>query len=634
VLYTRSELKDWKDNKRVSTIWIASADGSEQRQFLSSDKDRNPQWSPDGTWVAFLSTRDQKEGDRDSGPQIWLIRGDGGEASKLTDHKGNIRSFKWAQDGTQVFFVSEEAQSDAEKAAEKAGDDVVYVDEGPNGQARGHYASVWQIGVAENGRNERKITRDRLLIGGWEPSPDSRRVVITRRPDGARNGQYRSEIAIVEVATGDLRALTSNEAPESDPLWSPDGSWIAFQAPAEKAWELAQEKIWVAAASGGAARRISDQYSGTIGEYAWMPDGKSIVFSGTRNGRGGAYQLDVQSGALRTIATGDWIANMDSISSDGRVSAGVPTSPTTTADVYLMDTTSGETRRVTTVNPQVASLQFSQFRAVKWKSRDGLEIEGLLWLPAEHKAGEKLPLLVSIHGGPAGVWTTSFRGLNHLYTSLGWAVLEPNVRGSSSYGDALLRGNMKDIGGGDYQDVMTGVEYLVAQGVADPERLALRGWSYGGILGGWTITQTSRFKAASLGAMVSDWASEYAMGFNHDVRLWYIGGTPWENPDGYRRQSAYTHIAKVTTPTVLFHGEEDTTDTIGQSMIFYQGLKDRGVPARFLRFPREPHGFREPHHVRIRDAEEVSWLMKYARGMEWTAPERPVTEDKEKKTGT
>ena len=219
-------------------------------------------------------------------------------------------------------------------------------------------------------------------------------------------------------------------------------------------------------------------------------------------------------------------------------------------------------------------------------------------------------------------------------TGLGWAVLEPNVRGSSSYGDALLRGNMKDIGGGDYQDLMSGVDTLVADGIADPDRLAIRGWSYGGILGGWTITQTSRFKAASLGAMVADWTSEYAMGFNHDVRLWYIGGTPWESAEAYRRQSSYTHIAKVTTPTLLLHGERDTTDTIGQSMMYYQGLKDRGVPARFIRFPREPHGFREPHHVRLRDTEEISWLMKYARGIDWKAPERKDADTPEPKKTT
>jgi dipeptidyl aminopeptidase/acylaminoacyl peptidase len=273
-------------------------------------------------------------------------------------------------------------------------------------------------------------------------------------------------------------------------------------------------------------------------------------------------------------------------------------------------------------------------RAMTWKSKDGLEIEGLLWLPSSYKAGDKLPLILSIHGGPAGVWSTSFRGINHVYTSLGWAVLEPNVRGSTSYGDPLLRGNMKDIGGGDYWDAMTGVDAVLAQGIGDPNQLAVRGWSYGGILGGWTVTQTQRFKAASLGAMVADWASEYAMGFNHDVRLWYIGGTPWENPEGYRRQSSYTYIDKVTTPTLLLHGEEDETCTVGQSMMFYQGLKDRGITSRFIRFPREPHGFREPHHIRMRDAEEIAWLMKHTRGIDWKAADRKDEETKKASTTT
>ncbi len=622
VLYVKSELKNWKDNKRVSTIWVADADGTNQRQFLSSDKDRAPQWSPDGSAVAFLSTRDQKEGDRDSVPQLWVIRSDGGEASKVTDHKGTIRSFKWSRDGKQIFFLSEDAMTDAEKAAEKSGDDTILVDEGPNGQSRGHYSSLWVIGT-EPDRKERKITATALLLGSsWDVAPDASRIAVTVRPDATRNGQFRSEIAVIDVAGGTLNRITSNGAPESDPRWSPDGSSLAYQASADAAWELAQEKLWVVKPDGTAARRVSDQYAGTIGEYVWAPDGRSLLFSGTRNGRGGAYQLDLDKGVVRTIATGDWIANLDSVTTDTRSAACVVSSPAAPGDVYVMDLASGATRRVTNANPQISFLQLAQFRSVNWKSRDGLEIEGLLWLPAERPSSERLPLLVSVHGGPAGVWTTSFRGINHVYASLGWAVLEPNVRGSSSYGDAHLRGNMKDIGGGDFQDLMTGVDALVAQGIADPDRLAIRGWSYGGILGGWTITQTARFKAASLGAMVADWASEYAMGFNHDVRLWYIGGTPWESPDAYRRQSSYTHIAKVTTPTILFHGEEDTTDTIGQSMIFYQALKDRGVPVRFIRFPREPHGFREPHHVRIRDAEEIAWLMKYARGTEWRATER------------
>jgi dipeptidyl aminopeptidase/acylaminoacyl peptidase len=202
------------------------------------------------------------------------------------------------------------------------------------------------------------------------------------------------------------------------------------------------------------------------------------------------------------------------------------------------------------------------------------------------------------------------------------------VRGSSGYGDTFLQGNFRDIGGGDYQDLMTGVNHVVEAGYADPAQLGIRGWSYGGILGGWTITQTDRFKGASLGAMVSDWTSEYAPGFNHDVHLWYIGDTPWENPEAWRQMSALTHVANVTTPTLLLHGINDRTDTEPQSMMFFTAIRDQGKTARYIKFPREPHGFREPRHQRIRDTEEIRWIQKYVRGIEWMPWERPKKDEK------
>jgi dipeptidyl aminopeptidase/acylaminoacyl peptidase len=632
VLFTRAEIKEWKDNKRVQTIWIAGTDGSNQYQFLSSDKDRSPQWSPDGTQVAFLSTRDKSESDKDAGPQIWVIRTSGGEASKLTDHKGNIQSFEWSADGSRIFFLAEQAKSEEEKAAEKAGSDVIFVDEGPNGQDRGRYSEMWEVALAD--KKTRQVSKGPLLIETFKPSPDSRRIAVIHRPDARRNTQNLAEVAVIDAVSGELTNLTKNEAPEGRVAWSPDGTRVTYIAPSDKSWELASDRLWIVPVSGGPPKRVSGQFDGDIGAYFWAPDGKSIYVGGMQRARGGVFQIDATSGAVRTVTTGDWNGTMESMSSDRRRGVLVSSAPAAPPDVMVVDATSGQLTRVTNANPQASAFQTSQFRAIAWKSTDGLEVEGMLWLPAHYKPGTRLPLLLSIHGGPAGVWTTAFRGINHVYTSLGWAVLEPNVRGSSSYGDALLRGNMKDIGGGDYQDLMSGVDKLIADGIADPDRLAVRGWSYGGILGGWTITHTNRFKAASLGAMVADWPSEYAMGFNHDVRLWYIGGTPWENPDGFRQRSAYTYIAKVHTPTIIIHGENDTTDTIGQSMMYYQGLKDRGVPVRFLRFPREPHGFREPAHQRIRDAEEISWLMKYTLGKDWKAPERKDQKDERKTTTT
>jgi dipeptidyl aminopeptidase/acylaminoacyl peptidase len=630
VLYTISELGKWKDNKRVTSIWIADTDGANVRRFLANEKDRSPAWSPDGRFVAFLSTRDApaaaKDGDgADSVAQVWVIPVDGGEASKLTDHKSTIRAFEWTKDSASIVFLAERVKTDAQKAAEKAGDDAIFVDEGANGQDRAEFSELWRVTIAD--KSEQAITRDdKLVIESFRVAPDGKRIAVIYRRDNTRNGQNRAELAVADVATGALTTVTRNEAPEQNVQWSPEGKALAYLAPSNTSWDLAEDKLWVVPAEGGEPRKLTASFNGAIGQYSWSADGQSIVFGATTRARGGVFRVSAATGAVAPVAGGNWSGRMESVSADGKRGVAVISTPDAPGDVHAIDLTTGKTTPITRANPKAAEFSLAQFKAMTWKSRDGLEVEGMLWLPNNYTPGTKLPLLLSVHGGPAGVWDVSFRALNHVYTSLGWAVLEPNVRGSSSYGDALLRGNMKDIGGGDYQDLMTGVDNLVADGIADPDRLAIRGWSYGGILGGWTLTQTSRFKAASLGAMVADWASEYAMGFNHDVRLWYIGGTPWESAESYRRQSPYTHIAKVTTPTLLLHGERDTTDTIGQSMMYYQGLKDRGIPTRFIRFPREPHGFREPHHVRIRDTEEISWLMKHARGIDWKAPERKDAE--------
>jgi dipeptidyl aminopeptidase/acylaminoacyl peptidase len=632
VIYTKSELKKWSDNKRVSSIWIANADGTDHRQLLGSDKDRSPSWSPDGRYIAFLSTRDQAEGARDAaGAQIWLLRTSGGEANKLTDHKTAIRAIKWSDDSTKIFFTAEEEDPLKDTRKNSLGDGI-FVDEGPNGQGRGTFSNIWTITVAD--KQTRRLTTGDNFIGDFQPSPDGTRVVYTRRPNNQRNQQNLAEVYVLDVAAARSVQLTKNEAPENNIAWAPDGKAVTYIAPSDKTWELAQGNLYIHPIEGGGSPTIlSAKFQGDIGRYFWHPSARSIVVSANLRGRGGVYELDLTTGNAKPLTTGDLALSISSATKDLSRLAGTRSLPSEPGEIAVVEGP-GKTTVVTDANPWFKQVQTSQMRPMTWKSKDGLEIEGLLWLPASYKAGDKLPLILSIHGGPAGVWGTSFRGINHVYTSLGWAVLEPNVRGSTSYGDALLRGNMKDIGGGDYWDAMTGVDAVIAQGIGDPNQLAVRGWSYGGILGGWTVTQTQRFKAASLGAMVSDWASEYAMGFNHDVRLWYIGGTPWENPEGYRKQSSYTYIDKVTTPTLLLHGEQDETCTIGQSMMFYQGLKDRGITSRFIRFPREPHGFREPHHIRMRDAEEISWLMKHTRGIDWKADERKDDDGKKAPTTT
>ena len=618
VLFSKSEL-NWEENERETTWWRVSAEGGEPYRYIGDDGGGNFQFSPDGSRLAFIRSVDDES-------QLFLLPTTGGEAVQLTEHETSISSYAWSEDGSKIIFVAPEPRADEEEKAREAGYDAIFVDEGPNGQQSGNWNNLWLIEV-ESGV-ERRLTDNDHRIGSFSVAPSGDRILFTSRTENRRNQQNRSEIQLLEVATGTMLQLTNNSAPEGRLSWAPDGSSFAYTARTDGEWELLLDKIWVMDLDGGSRRIVSGEFDGNIGNFVWAPDASAILFSGLHGTNNNLYRINLGSDSVEQITSSVGSLAPSSFSRDRAKMAYVFQDFDTPADIWVGLTDGTDAVRLTDVNPTITEeIVLGQGEVIRWESRDGTEIEGILMLPAEYQSGP-LPLLLHIHGGPAGVFRNSFSASNHVWAGLGYAQLFPNVRGSSGYDDDLLRGNLYDIGSGDYEDLMTGVDELITRGIADPNKLGLRGWSYGGILGGWTITQTDRFKGASVGAMVSDWTSEYGPGFNHDVRLWYIGGTPWDNPDEWRERSALTHVANVTTPTLILHGINDRTDTEPQSMMFFQALKDQGKITRYIRFPREPHGFREPRHQRTRDVEEIRWIQKHVRNIEWTPWERPEKDEK------
>ena len=647
VLYSRRTL-NWDDNEYETEYWRVPADGGEAFRYISEDGGSAFAFSPDGAFLTFRrpvggGSSDGGSGGGGSGDgpgagnsrlqQIFLMRTAGGEAVQLTKHETSVAQYRWSKDGSAIFFSATDKKAEDVEKEEKDGADAIFVDEGPNGQTASNWSNLWVFDMAT--KEERQITHEEIIIGSWDISGDGQRLALTARSQNRRNDSYLNEIYVADVDTGQLTKLSDNRAPEGGLVWAPDDSSILFTAADDQEWMNRNTKLWLLDPSSPDHRLLSAAFEGTPRNPTWSSDSRTIYFSGQQGTNTNLFAIDVASGNLSQLTDVEGTLRATSFSADRSTYVYSFTDYSTPSDLWVGATGRSPSVRITNANPQVEEWQLADMRVIDWKSKDDFNIEGLLHLPAGYEEGERVPLVLNIHGGPAGSFSNSWRPSYHIYAGLGYASLSPNVRGSSGYTDHLREGNTfaqgDGIGFGDHWDLMNGVDQLIESGLVDPDRMGVKGWSYGGILGGWTITQTERFKAASIGAGVYDWTSEYGPGFNNDVRLWHIGGTPWDNAEAWRNQSALTHVANISTATLLIHGMNDRTDTEQQSMMFFTAIKDIGkAPVRYMKFPREPHGFREPRHQRTRDIEELRWMQKYVLDIEWTPWERPESDEKQK----
>lgn len=647
---------DWSKGGRVSQLMIQPTDGGPAKPLLDMQGVSAPQWSPDGKWIAFLKSTptEQRASDskdlvslmgaaqnmlpvgKESRPQLYVVSADGGEPIQVTSTPRGVQTkrpegvsgfgmkvqpFVWGPDSSRVYFLSEDAPDTKQILKEKAGFRTSRAFEGPHGQTRAAWVNVWSADVVT--QKNTQVTKEAALIYDMDLSPQGDQLVVGFRRENARNAGNLAELGLVDLQKGKIAQITDNDVPEWGTKFSPSGDRVAYLSPDDKTWELAEPKIWVKDLKSGDVRNLSEKFPGTIDQFWWAPDGNSVLINGGWKTTQGIYRIDANSGEVTPVLNRPGSVSDVSVSRDGKTATVVWSDVLTPPDVYKVDLAGhNQMERLSRLNPRMEELTKAQFQMVSWKSPDGLEIEGLLFLPPNHepeKSG-KLPLVLQIHGGPRSVSANTWSGEKHVWANMGYASLWPNPRGGKAYGDPFIQGNRHDIGGGDFQDIMSGVDHLIEKGLVDEDRLAVRGWSYGGILGSWTITQTERFKAAMLGAGVMDWNSEYGQGFSHDVRLWYIGGTPWDNPEGYRQMSAQTHVANVTTPTLLMHGDKDIVCTPEQSQNFFNALFERGVPSRLLQFHGEPHSLGRPASQRERLVEEIAWMEKHLHGEDWDDP--------------
>ncbi|NIM89465.1 MAG: prolyl oligopeptidase family serine peptidase [Candidatus Aminicenantes bacterium] len=614
VFFSKSEL-GWGKNKRIMKHFMIPASGGEAWQYIGEAGGSSFQFSPDGKYLSFKRTVDKNS-------QIFIMPLSGGEAFQLTRHQNSVDSYKWSEDARRIFFSAEEPRSKKEQKEYDLGDDAVFVFEGPNGREEARWRNLWIFDLSS--KEEKRLTDEKFIINEFDVSPDGKRVVFTAAPLEDDNYFHLSELYLLDLNDPKPVRLTKNKAPEGNVHWAPDGRTFVYHSPSDRDFDLTHGFLWLMNPDTGEKRKFKEPSQGGIYGLSWMPDGKSLLFSETRRTDLNLYRLDIATGKITEVTKVKGTLRALAFSKDRTRMVYSFSDFDTPPDLYVTSVGNLKPIRLTNANPWIEKeLQFAKADIIHWKSKDGTEIEGVLYVPRNSQEGKKLPLIVTIHGGPPGHFANRFRAVFHIFAGLGYASLGPNIRGSDSYGDDLLWALQGDVGGGEFDDIMTGVDYLIEKGIVDSDQLGVRGWSWGGILGSWVITQTDRFKAASLGAMVGSWTAESGPGLSWDLKLHYIGGAHWINPEEWRKVSSLWYVKNVTTPTLLLHGSKDLVSTPNQAMMFFHALREIGkAPVRYINFPREPHGFREPRHQRRRDIEEIRWMQKYILGIEWKPWER------------
>ncbi|HEY8410139.1 MAG TPA: S9 family peptidase [Pyrinomonadaceae bacterium] len=617
VVYTVNEAVMTPDKSEfVTQIWMANIATKQNIQLTFGDKtSTNPKWSPDGKWIAFVSNR------KDNRNNLYRLNIDGGEAEPLTELKSSVTNFNWSPDGRFIAYTMSDPKTEEEEKNDKGRNDFRWVDENLK-MSRLYVIPVQQD--ANGKREPRKLTTENYNVGEFDWSADGSRIAFSHSKTPGANDWTTADVSIVDVASTNVTPLANTPAAEDSPAYSPDGKSIAMIVTDNPPRWAQTATIQIFPANGGQPKVLLSSFDGQPGIAGWSADGKKIYFSEAKGTGTQFYVVDVAANRIEEVKHDTAVLSAISLNRSGTTFGLVRQTSDTPADVYVSPVGNFAPVQISHANAELKLPAIGRTEVVRWKSKDGKEIEGLLTYPAGYQQGQRVPLILNIHGGPTGVFQQTFIGGRGAYplatfAARGYAILRPNPRGSSGYGTEFRRANLKDWGGGDFQDLMTGVDKVIEMGVADPERLGVMGWSYGGFMTTWVVTQTKRFKAASAGAPVTN-----LMSFNGTADIPgfipdYFGGQFWEAADLYQKHSPMFNVKGVTTPTMIQHGEADIRVPISQGYEFYNALKVQGVPTRMIVLPRQPHGPNEPKMQLAAMKANLEWFDKYIGGKSQTS---------------
>jgi len=609
IAYTVREA-NWDDNNYHTEIWLADVKTGDVRQLTSNAKKSSsaPAWSPDSTRLAFATDRDEKR-------QVYLIDPRGGEARKLTTVEDGVGSFAWSPDGKSIAYTATDPRTDADKEREKKFGEFDVYGEG----YRMSHLWVWDIA----GRKARRLTEGAFTVGSFAWSPDSAQIAFDHRINNANTSGATADISVVTVADGKVRKLVTQDGADAGPVWSPDGTRIAFGSAMKKEFSFLNNGIGLIPASGGQIEYLTTAFDENPNIVDWNRAG--LFFSASQKTWSYLFSVDPSTKAIKKYAGGDpAIANGFSMTPDGQWVAFAASDATNLSEIYLSPVAvTLKPRKLTDMTSQTASWSKGAIELITWKSQDGAAIEGVLHKPVGFQAGRKYPLLVVIHGGPTGTSRAQAYSSTSIYpidiwTAKGALVLEPNYRGSAGYGETFRSLNVRNLGVGDAWDVLSGVDYLIKEGLADPNRVGTMGWSQGGYISAYLTTHDSaRFKAVSVGAGISDWMTYYV---NTDITQFtrhYLKATPWDDPEIYAKTSPITYIKNAKAPTLIQHGATDQRVPPPNAFELYRGLQDVGVPSKLViykGFEGVGHGPSKPKSSRAVMQHNLDWFDKYIFG--------------------